>query len=256
MTQAETGTPLLKPEHFKGLATQLTDQGLRFEARIGPDERMAEIFEIGDGEREVEDALAELEQIRPYTSVVANPCEPSAEALLKILCDAQDSLAPDESISIRHGLPSPYERRWSRNKRTDEDTEGQYLVLVAFDQNLPVGFIGLRVTLIHGSEEKQITINHSIELAYVHPVHRRKGFGIDLSLACSQLGQEVFEATYRAAPTGYTIVPAIYADFESEGGERITQQLAAGLDVKADMLRMYGKRRSITVKPTDVDVGY
>lgn len=38
--------------------------------------------------------------------------------------------------------------------------------------------------------------------------------------------------------------------------EGLTSQLASALDFKADMLRMYGKRRSISVESADVDAGY
>jgi len=249
--------PLLKPKHFEGLATQLTDQGLAFDIQIGPDVRADEVFEIADGEQEVEEVLAELEGLRPYTRVIANPPQPSAQSLLKMLCDAQESLVPDESISIDYGLPNEYVRQWIRERTKDgDDSEGQQLVLVAFDKDTPVGYAGFEITLLRDNDESRIFLGHTLELVYVHPSQRGKGFGIDLSIACSRLCQDVLAATYRAAPFGYTIVPAVNADFESEGGERFTEQLALGLDFRADMLRMDGRRRSITITSTDVDAGY
>lgn len=255
--KSRTVAPRLKPKHFDGLATQLTDQGLTFDIQLRPADRTEEIFDIGDGEQEVEEVLAELEELRPYTRVIANPQQPSAHSLLKMLCDAQDSLVPDESISINYGLPEEYVRQWSREcTRDGDDSEGQRMVLVAFDQDTPVGYAGFGITLLHDKDEGQIFLGHTLELVYVHPSQRGKGFGIDLSIACSRLCQDVLIATYRAAPSGYTIVPAVNADFESEGGERFTQQLALGLDFRADMLRMDGRRRSITITSTDVDAGY
>lgn len=257
MTQSKTVSPLLKQKHFNGLSTQLTDQGLHFDTQIGPDDRAEEIFEIADGENEVGDVLLELERLRPYTRVIANPQHPSAQSLLKMLSDAQDLLVPGESISIDYGLPSEYVRQWIRERTKDgDDSEGQQMVLVAFDKDTPVGYAGFGITLLRDNDESRIFLGHTLELVYVHPCQRGKGFGIDLSIACSRLCQDVLAATYRAAPSGYTIVPAVNADFESEGGEKFTEQLALGLDFRADMLRMDGRRRSITITSTDVDAGY
>lgn len=255
--QTKTITPLLKPKHFLGLDTQLNGQGLSFEVKIGAEERTEEILEIADGDQDAEEVLSEIQRLRPYTTVIVNPKTCPAGSLLKIMRDAQKSLIPEEKISISHGLPSGYDIEWSRERTTNgEDSEGQYLVLVAFDQEKPIGFAGLGINLCHWRDDKQIYIGNSFELVYVHPAYRGKGFGIDLSIACGQLCQDIFVATYRAAPTGYTITPGIDADFESQGGERITWQLASALDYRADMLRLFGKRRSITVDSTNVDAGY
>lgn len=257
MTQSSKVLPLLKPKHFDGLDTRLTDQGLRFSTRIGPSERQDEVFEIADGEYELEEQLDELQNLRPYTKVTANPRRPSARSLLKILREAKERLLPDESISLTHGLPDKYELRWDRQRKSEgDDTEGQFLVLVAQDGDDPVGFAGVGIRLFHYPERKQIDICHSLELVYVHPGHRGQGFGIDLSIACGYLCRDVFVATYRAAPAGYTIVPAISADLETKGGERFTRQVADALDFQADMLRMDGNRKSITVESTEVDAGY
>lgn len=257
MTQSSKVSPLLKPKHFDGLDTRLTDQGLRFSTRIGPAERQDEIFEIADGDYELEDQLDKLQSLRQYTKVATNPRRPSARNLLKILREAKQGLLPDESISISHGLPEQYDLQWDRQRKPDgDDTEGQFLVLVAQDGDNPVGFAGLGITLIHDAERKQIDICHSLELVYVHPGHRGQGFGIDLSIACGYLCRDVFVATYRAAPAGYTIVPAINADLETKGGERFTRQVADALDFQSDMLREDGKRKSITVESTEVEAGY
>lgn len=257
MTQSSKASPLLKPKHFDGLDTTLTVQGLRFSTRIGPTERQDEIFEIVDEDYEVEDRLEAFQNLRPYTKVTANPRSPSARTLLKFFRDAKERLLPDESISLSHGLPDKYERRWGRARKSDgDDSEGQFLVLVALDGNDPVGFAGFGITLVHDAERKQIDICHSLDLVYVHPGHRGQGFGIDLSIACGYLCRDVFVATYRAAHAGYTIVPAIHADLESEGGERFTRQVVDALNFQADMLRMDGRRKSIAVESTDLDAGY
>lgn len=257
MTQSNKVSPLLKPKHFDGLDTRLTDQGLRFSTRIGPDDRQNDIFEVADGEYELEDQLEQLQNLRPYTKVTANPRSPSAGSLLKIFREAKERLLPAESISLTHGLPDKYKLRWDRQRKPDgDDTEGQFLVLVAQDGDNPVGFVGLEITLVHDAERKQIDVCYSLELVYVHPAHRGQGFGIDLSIACGYICRDVFIATYRAAPVGYKIVPAVNADYESEGGEKCALQVVDALDYQADMLRMDGKRKTITVESTDLEAGY
>ncbi len=257
MTQSNKVSPLLKPKHFDGLYTRLTDQGLRFSTRIGPDERQDEIFEIADGEYELDDQLEQLQNLRPYTKVAANPRSPSARSLLKFFREAKQRLLPEESVSLSHGLPDKYDLQWDRQRKSDgDDIEEQFLVLVAQDGDDLVGFAGVGISLLHFPERKQIDICHSLELVYVHPGHRGQGFGIDLSIACGHLCRDVFVATYRAAPAGYTIVPAIKADLETKGGERFTRQVADALDFQSDMLRENGKRKSITVESTEVDAGY
>ncbi|MCG9021832.1 GNAT family N-acetyltransferase [Laribacter hongkongensis] len=257
MSQSSKASSLLKPKHFDGLDTSLTDQGLRFSTRIGPTERQDEIFEIADGDYEVENKLEEIQHLRPYTKITANPRRLSARSLLKVFRDAQERLFPDESISLTHGLPDKYELRWDRQRKSaSDDVEGQSIVLVAMDGDDLVGFAGLGIRLLHDAERKQIDIYHSLNLVYVHPAHRGQGFGIDLSIACGYLCRDVFSAIYRAAPADYTIVPIIKADLESKGGERFTQQVSDALDFQADMLRMDGKRKSITVESTCLDAGY
>ncbi len=257
MTQSSKVSPLLKPKHFDGLDTSLTDQGLRLSTRIGLAERQDEIFEIADGDYELEDQLDKLQSLRPYTKVATNPRRPSARTLLKIFREAKQRLLPDESISISHGLPDQYDLQWDRQRKSDgDDTEGQFLVLVAQDGDQLVGFAGLGITLIHDAVRKQIDICHSLELVYVHPGHRGQGFGLDLSIACGYLCRDVFVATYRAAPAGYTIAPVVHADLETKGGERFTRQVADALGFQADMLREDGKRKSITVESVEVEAGY
>jgi len=257
MTQSSKVSPLLKPKNFDGLDTSLTDQGLRFSTRIGPTERQDEIFEIADGEYELEEQLEQLQNLRPYTKVAANPRRPSARSLLKIFREAKERLLPDESISLTHGLPDKYQLRWDRQRKSDgEDTEGQFVVQVAQDGGEPVGFAGVGISLLHYPLRKQIDLCFSLELVYVHPAHRGQGFGIDLAIACGYLCRDVFVATYRAAPAGYTIAPVVHADLETKGGERLTRQVADALGFQADMLREDGKRKSITVESVEVEAGY
>lgn len=236
--------------------TQLTPQGLSFNIQIGTEERRSEIHELAGGEHDVDEVFSDVGKLRPYTTIILNPQKYSAKRLLKIFCDGQKSLAEDESISISHGLPKKYQREWLAEKTDDGPIEGQQLVVVAFSETSPVGFAGFNITLRHERKEKQVSLSHEILLVYVQPGQRGKGYGMDLSVACSFLCQDILEATYRAVPPKYTIIPTMSADFTSTGGERFTQQLASGLEYRADMLQEYGRRRSIAIETLSVDAGY
>lgn len=257
MPQSRNVSPLLKPTHFNGLCTRFTEKGLRFSIRIDSEHRQAEICDFVGGVAAVEDLLEKLKNLRPFTNVTVNPRRPSAQSLLKIFREAQETLLPGEAISLGYGLDKKYMLRWERQRKSvSDDMEGQAFILVAFNGAHPAGFAGLRITLIHDAESKRIYISQSVSLVYVHPALRGQGFGIDLSIACGYLCQDVLVATYRAVPAGYTIVPAINADLESEGGERFILQVADAMNFQVDMLRIDGKRKSIVVEHAEVDAGY
>lgn len=249
--------PLLKPKHFEGLTTKLANQGLRFSTRIGHTEREEEIFVIGDGNHEVEDRLDKFKNLRPYTKIKANPRTPSARSLMQSLHEAKTRLRPDESFSLSYGLPNSYSIKCDRQQTPDGlDIEGQYMVLVALNGNTPVGFAGIDIELRHDIESKQIVISQSVHLVYVSPAYQGQSFGIDLSIACGHLCQDVLVATYRAAASNFTITPIVNAVFETAGGERFTQQLVSSLEFKTDILNAEGRRKSIKIERIEIDADY
>jgi hypothetical protein len=107
-------------------------------------------------------------------------------------------------------------------------------------------------------DRKEKTADVRIEpvLVYVSPRHRSKGYGIDLSIACAWICEDVLEATYRAVPAGTTISGVVYADYESKGGEKIGQFIHDCVTVKIDFLRGLGRRRSVELVHFELDAVY
>lgn len=251
-----TKQTLLKPVHFKGLATNLTSQGLRYSELIGTMEREAGCPVIGESIGDTENFIATLESSRPPSRIILNPRTPSASLLLARLNEAQRKAMSDESINIGSGLPSKYELKWKRSRQDTADFEGQRLVLVAFDRNETVGYLGFEAAITYDEDGSYAHLFFNLELVYVCPQQRGKGFGLDLSIACMDIGRDLLEATYRAVPPGYIVDASVYADYESKGGEALARHFHGSLEVGMEMLRDMGKRRSIRFGEVILDACY
>ncbi|MCG2583509.1 hypothetical protein [Massilia sp. TS11] len=258
MPSTKRSRPLLKPEHFSGLRTQMTEKGLSFATNVCAEDRSQEIWRIGTDEQIVEDYLDKIERLRPVTSVHANPIQFSYVRLRRELRKAQITYRPKEEISLTYALGKKYDLKWSSWVDSDDGSrvEGQGIVLVAFDKDEVLGFLDLSVFLTREPERKAISIFHELVLVYVHAGIRKQGLGIDLSIACGQLCQDVLVACYRAAPSGAEISSTLYADFVYEGGEHIFNQVTEAIDFQAELLRDLGRRPSITVKNIEKDACY
>jgi GNAT superfamily N-acetyltransferase len=257
MSNALQRKPLLQPRHFDGLVTQLSPQGLRFSFSVGPGAREGYAWELEDSMVDVEGFLARLAARRPFSKVALNPRRPSARALATRLRAAQSKELTDEPILVTYGLNESYDRKWERTCDKDGfDSEGQHLVLVAYDPVQPVGYNAWGVGVVHDSEDRRLFLSFTLELVYVIPSRRGEGFGFDLALACGWVSGDVLEAVYRAARPGTTISSLVYADYESQGGEALTRHVKNSLEISADMLRETGKRRSVIVEYPDLDAGY
>lgn len=257
MIQHKRLTPLLKSKHFIGLDLQMTNQGLSYEVQIDTEDRRNEIFEISDGERDIDEALTRIESHRPFTQIIVNPQSHTTSELQKYFAYAQESVDPSQRVSIKHGLPDEYVHAWAIEKNPDGAlVESQRLVIVAFHKNEPVGFAGISLSLNYEAPITGVYFNQGIDLVFVHPKERGKGFGLDLSIGCSKLCQDLLDAVYRAVPARCQISLGMNADFTSLGGERFTRQLADGLNFKVDMLRDFGRRRTVKIDSLELDAGF
>lgn len=250
---------MLRPRHFKGLQTQLSETGLIFNANIGPVDREAACPEIGETYGDMAEYLDRLADSGSFTRIVMNPTRPSAQTLLKLMKAAQASAMPNEKIDIGYGLAGSYDLNWKRDFSSDSDPdhEGQSLVFVAYDMEGPVGFADIGVGLIHpDSDTDYFFLSFVLSLVYVIPQRRGQGYGLDLSIAVGQVCSDIFGAVYNAVPPGSEISPNISADYESEGGEAVACHARDSLDFTRDMLREAGKRKSIRIEEVALNAGY
>jgi GNAT superfamily N-acetyltransferase len=151
-----------------------------------------------------------------------------------------------------------YDRMWVVEIDPDGLWERQDLVAVAFgpDSGKPVGYFSFKVKVALNREQHAADLQIEPVLVYVSPRQRGNGYGIDLSIACAWICEDLLEAMYRAVPSGTSISGSVYADYESKGGEKIGQFIHDCISVKIDLLRDVGKRRSIDLIHFELDTDY
>jgi len=244
---------VLGQKHFSGLKTQLGETGIDFCSWIGPDDRECMFCNV----EEVDPRFAD----RPSTKVVVNPRRPSLKTLEAFFRNEQRRYSPGEHVNVGYGLPTDEEKRrvyrqtWTVETDMDGIWEGQDLVVVAFgpDTAKPVGYFSFKVKVTLDREDHVADLQIEPVLVYVSPRHRGNGYGIDLSIACALICEDLLEATYRAVPSGTTISGLVYADYESAAGEKIGHFIHECISVKVDLIRDFGRRRSVDLIHFELD---
>ena len=240
LNEATGASTLLRATHFprKQSATRMTRRSLTYDEVVGDGLRQYYAFTF--------DSVADAEEGEEERTkrVVANPSHLSSRDLL------------DGSPNDGEKRPSKYDRAWK--VKPDGDAEGQELFLVAFGQDAqPVGHFRLRLSVHHNVEEKNVYYGMHLIYCWVAKRHRRKGFAIDLAAAAGNVVADVLRAIYRAAPTGTTIQPSIFADFVSDGGKHISDGVYAAVQMVCDIIREDdGARADVTVKTCVYEAGW
>lgn len=254
--------PLLKPKHFDGLTTMIGG-GLRFQVALNVDDWIAASPSIGASYADTEARLRKLAANRRPGRVELNPTKISSDDLLKACRASQHKLKGRETINVAYGLSDSFDREWVVDVKDRKwgfwrKSEGQSLVLVAFDDaDKVVGYSSFGATCSAPIERSdKYSVRFEMDMVYVFPERRGSGFGLDLSIATGMVCQDIFQAYYRAVPSGAHLIPHIYADYESEGGEAITLHVRDELDCAVDMLREDRRRPSIVLSHTELDAGY
>lgn len=249
--------PLLQPRHFIGLRTSMgSSTGLAYSSGIGHLEREESCPEIGETDADMLAYLENLRSARPPSKVVVHPPTPSSRELSYLLRVAEARLPSGRRFNVDLSMPDEYEQRWTRDNADEHDREGQTVAAVLFDPVAPVGYLDFSVALVRNRSIHEVDLTFRLNLVYVIPDRRGNGFGLDLSVACGQILQDLLTATYRAVPAGTTISPHVSAELHSTGGERITNHLVDCLDFEGDLLRELGRRRTVYVNAVQVSAGY
>ena len=247
---------LLRPQHFPGCTTSLTAAGLGYKERIGAMHRESACLSLSDTFEGLDAILQKLAERAP-TRIVLNPEKPSAKGLGSKLRKAQRREICKEAINVRYGLPSIYERSWNVHPILDRCVEeGQSLVFVAYAHGQAVGYFGLELSIIRDYEGRLVRVRFRGEMIYVIPSFRGQGYGIDLCVAVCDFANDILHASYRAMRPSWTLEAAVSADFESKGGEAVTQELHGTLEYVFDVLREAGRRKSIKFGAVDFDADW
>jgi hypothetical protein len=241
--------PMLRPEHFKGLETQMGSTGLTFNKTIDADVRRDAALNLDMDWDAMEEYYEQIDASRGPSIVKVNPRQPSAKALSALIESLEDKDQWRNCIPTRG-----YERQWQRkyaNARQSNGVgrfvEGQSLIVVIFSGNEPVGYAQFYVSVNRDRGGKKLFLTIDTELTFILPKFRGKGYGLDLSIACGQICDDVLTAAYAAVPSGSTIIPMVIGDIFSKGGEAFIQQLVDALAFQVDMFREDCKRKTVTV---------
>lgn len=235
---------VLHPEHFEGLLT-LTEAGLQAHFDINENDRDFELFGSIDmprrGRKPIEKRLAGYAK-RGRCIVEINPSAFPPEELKALMTQLQlehygppqradSGLVSAEAISLSYpfrdgkvGAP------WSAQLCTqgcDDPTfvQVQRLLLVATHKGQPCGFAVMEFRCSQEEDSTELLVAFDLDLVYVPPKLRGKGFGLDLSIAAGLLAERFFLAVWRACKKGVTLVPVVNADLESSGGEAFVRQV-------------------------------
>jgi len=242
---------LLYAKHFKqpGISTKLSRQGLVFDCVITASERRDACLYGTDSAA----PWRILAVQRPPTKVILNPESPTERELYT-------QLRPDADFNIVYGLsPDRTTRpRWTTDlDEGDVFFEGQECLLVAQCGADTIGFSKFGVFIRRDPEEEKTTnFEVLVDLVYVRPRCRGAGYGLDLSIACSRICDDVFKALLHAAPDGETISVGVFADFESEGGDRFVTYVIDKLKAAIDLAPIGHAGRHLRLKPVVFEGGY
>jgi hypothetical protein len=254
--------PTLKAKHFEGLTTTMIDGGLHFQVSLTVDDWISADPFMNRDYADLDARLRKLAANRRPGRIELNPSTVSGIELLGLCRASQRKLRKKEYINVAYGLSDTFERQWEVDRTNPcgvwRKREGQSLVLVAFDDGGKfVGYSAFEASCSAPMDRSdEYSVRFEMVMVYVLPERRGTGFGLDLSIATGMVCHDIFRAYYRAVPAGACLVPNIYADYESEGGEAITVHVLNELDFAVDILRQDGRRRSIRLSHSELEAGY
>ena len=247
-TKISKRAPLLQARHFHG-RTELRETGLHFDWLIDEDERDSYTTLVG-------------EKFEARTRVAIHPRALPAGDLFALLSNTE---APGDRAPATWGIGKPggdgaapckaYDASWRVEENGEEIREGQRVIAVAIDGGAPVGYASFRVGVVRRKDESAIRYRLSLDFFYVLPTWRGRGIGANLSAACAEICCDVLFACYLAARKGTTIDLEVYAEFASQGGERISNSVVRQLEEVCEYLPDT-KRPGVRFGDISYDAGY
>jgi hypothetical protein len=208
--------------------------------------------------------LSQIKKLRSYSRVILNPSEVDSRALIKLVEEDQAAAGINEYNDFSFGMfgvdelpagSSPkdkakscsYDMQWHFDFDGLLNSESQTLVAVIFDPVKPVGFATFEIVLIHPVENETdyYQLIYVWHLVYVLPSRRGEGFGLDLSLACAKISNDLLLGLSHTLPKGSVVSPMIHADLDSVGGEIFMREIE--MAVGATIARHLGEY--VTILP-------
>lgn len=237
---------MIKPKHLTG-HTQMVGRQLRLDMRLTPDERT---FFTGDD-------APDIEYLSPR--VILNPVTPSIK---KVLAAAKKTALADDDAPYDYNMPGRYQRTMT----VDCDEWDQKCVFVAMHGAQIAGYALISFSIsdnrtpnvgeVGADRYSDVSFDMEHLLSYVLPAYRGRGVGVDLSIVAGRFLSDMYNAIYRAMPDNLRLWSTLSADFNSRGGEKMTQQMYSDLLASYEELNENNSRPNIQVDKPGYDCGY
>jgi len=187
---------ILKHKHFNNKVTQLKNGGLSFEMRIDAGIRENCLKDLDGKYLPTGEYIDRFSNMRGSSFVKINPQQTSSRTLLAIINKTQKANGEFWHSPIpKYG----YNLKWTRTYCNDKQnstlklySEGQSFIAVVYDGRNPVGYSSFAIEVMNERCSRDYQFKVNVGMVYVLPNFRGKGYGIDLSVACSTLCGEVY----------------------------------------------------------------
>ena len=210
---------LLKGRHFNGseIGVSLGGDGLFMEVSVDAGMRSMYIegFDLDDDLLGKDDL--DIHADREASVCKVNPRETGLVDMLKSFQDEEDSLGLVDEVNSGYGMDRDFERIWGYNtpERMDDESEGQRIVTVCFFGARPVGHMTCNLDVMHDKDDKEVRLSVTVNMVYVRPTERGRGFGMDLSIAGRLLLEDVMQAVNAATPKGHSLLTTLSAQYST-----------------------------------------
>lgn len=215
----------------------MRDGRLNFDLMVDARVRQAELPVAIDGPA---DSLPERMDWRPATRVAGNSHGVPLQDLA--MFDGGQRLLLGGRADAQARLAS-WQERWGEDGRRSEDS---CMLLVAFGEDRPVGYMELGITFLR--QHKDVDLFVRVEYLCVNPRARNQGYGIDLSIAAGVFSADMLLALYSSVRSGTRITSTICSELVSERSELIARQIQRSLTRRVDVLNRERRRSSIGVE--------
>ena len=237
---------LLNENSFARCETlSMRDGRLNFDLVVDAMVRQEELPDPGD---EPEDSLPERQDWRAATRIAGNSHGVPLQELA--LFDAGQRLLLGGRAEAEARLA-----RWEQHRKDDgRRSEESSLLLVAYADQHPVGYMELAVTFLRHHKDVELFVR--VEYLCINPRARNQGYGIDLSIAAGVFSADILLALYSSVRSGTRITSMICSELVSEGGEPVARQIQRSLARRVDRLNHERRRSSVNLQQPMLMAGY
>ncbi len=187
------------------------------------------------------DEITDRSGKRGATNVVINPDWIELGSMIKYFNAQQQMLRPGKRTNLTQFVEEidVFDDSWSKRVVEFSDpfmnsaSEQQDLYLVAFHDSRPVGFVKMEPR-IDQYEDGQVALEVALDMIYVSPQMRGKGFGLDLSVAAGKLIQELAHQTHEKLSEEQTLFVELKCKPTNKNGKLFLEHLDLVISVSLE----------------------